>query len=474
VRVAETLELTGRIIGGYKLEQLLGGGAMGQVYASTHRETGQRAAVKIIPSGHLPARALVERFSNDHKLLKTIVHPGLLNIFDAGKIAGVGFYLATELLEGKPLPTLIAAAPKGFAISQALHLAEGICSALTAAHDVGILHRNVRPSNVFVVKAGKRLQVKLLDFGVPGLAPLAGAHDYRAPEQIPQAPINEGADIYSTGLILFELLTGQKVSHADDPPPPPSRFRPELSAAIDGLVLEVLARFPESRPGSAKLLRDQCAQLRNDLPSVSGEVPWAARPADDEPKTEIPSVMLKGVPPSVLDETPTEIPPELLMTPPPSRKLAETTPGRPAMIAEGRPPLADPVTAVSRGDPHRNPALVDDEADVPTALKRGAPKEPVAPLAEEDPSTELRVPSPLAARQPSELPKRIAAGVLGLAALLAAVWFWRQPIKHYSAEEEPMPAQQQKSKGPAFDPGAPMTDDELAAPPSKPEKPKRR
>ncbi|MFT3843022.1 MAG: serine/threonine-protein kinase [Myxococcaceae bacterium] len=282
-------ELTGKTIGGYRLERLIGEGAMGPVYDGVHRETGHQAAVKVIPSRHLASKSLLERFVNDQKALGKIHDPGIVAIADAGKVGDLGVYLVMEHLDGNPLSELLLAAQGGMLVQRALRITEGICAALEGAHEAGVLHRNLKPSNIFVVTQGKRVFVKLIDFGVNALGPAAGQHDYRAPEQVQSFPINEGADLWSVGAMLFEMLTDKKVSHGTDPIPAPSSLREGISPALDGLVLELLARFPEARPGSAKRIREACAQLRGDLPSESGMLPVVTAPpvADAEPALEI-------------------------------------------------------------------------------------------------------------------------------------------------------------------------------------------
>jgi serine/threonine protein kinase len=512
------VDLTGKIIGGYRLERVIGSGALGTVYECAHRDTGQQAALKVLPAALFPGRSFVERFSQELKLLARLRNPGIVKVFDAGRIREGGLYVVMERLEGKTLSQLLAAAPGGLMVAEAFRLAEGICAVLEAAHGVGVIHRNLRPSNIFLVKSGKRLQPKLLDFGVNAAEPAPGQHDYRAPEQLRPLPINEGADLFCLGLTLYEMLTGKRVSHEDDPPPPPSTHRRELTQAIDELVLELLAKFPESRPPSARRVRDALAALRADLPHATGEHSFPPRPsrpppAEEDPKTEIPAELLRGgrsVPRA-------EVPPPLKPVPPrsnPGRPSVPSRPSRPAApelgfdeVTQAAPrevPRVSPPLQVrpsgARPAPPQSTVQVSPEAlaeaEVPaTRVLQKPPLEPPRPrtstgevrgqvplgdgpiegtMSREMRRRKFQPPADAEAIERQRSRKRLAAWVLGSVAMAGIVWLETRPIPHYGPRD-PATVKQggtttqvtRPASPDEFDPSAPVAPDEFD--PSKPD-----
>ena len=251
--------------GKYRLERLLGEGGMAKVYRAVSENTGQRVALKILtPPGHLDAakrNEMVARFQREALAASALSHPHIAQVYEVGKV-GEQHYIAMELLEGHTLRKEIdlgGAMPP----QRALHLLEQIGSALQAVHELGIVHRDVKPQNVMLLPDGK---AKLMDFGVARLqsegfltstGEVIGSPDYMSPEQARGEPADARADVFSLGAVLYEMLTGRKcftgstvaevvgqILHQEPAPLPASlrQFAPVLRRA--------LAKAPGARYGS--------------------------------------------------------------------------------------------------------------------------------------------------------------------------------------------------------------------------------
>lgn len=274
------------IIGGrWKLERTLGAGAMGEVWAAQHVVTGQPAAVKILHShvGHDPRS--VQRFTREVQAAATIDHPGVAAVYDGGRDANGALYIAMELLEGESLGDWLRRSPS---LTQVLRVFARLLDALSASHAVGIIHRDIKPDNIFVLDGpATDRPVKLLDFGIAryeegkqgatqtGLT--VGTPFYMSPEQaMDPRTCGPQADIWSLGIILYEVLAGHppfsgetstavclaaiQQPHGDlhtIAPTAPKR----LLAAID----RCLEKQPKDRFPSAKALRDEIVLVLAEL-----------------------------------------------------------------------------------------------------------------------------------------------------------------------------------------------------------------
>jgi serine/threonine protein kinase len=278
---------TGALLDGrYELRRTLGQGAEGTVYEAVHRFTGQRHAVKVadkpIPDGVEWKRV---RLLREARALGQVRHPNIVAITDAGVFDGFPF-VAMELLEGRSLEGLLATRTR-FSVADAVGAVLQVCEALAAAHAVGVLHRDVKPGNVIVVRDGDGETIKLVDFGTskatsPGAdrvtAPgaLVGTPSYMAPEQLLAHEVDEGVDIYAVGAMLFECLTGVVPYEGSYPnvlmavctaePPPSVRLvRPQVDATLEGVIGRALAKKRADRFATigdlAAALRKACSQF---------------------------------------------------------------------------------------------------------------------------------------------------------------------------------------------------------------------
>lgn len=289
--------LVGQHLGEYVVRRHIGSGGMGIVYEGEHLTIGSKAAIKLLreePSQGAQARGLLA----EARAASAIRHHGIIDILGFGQQPGVGQYLVMEYLEGSPLSELLQAhAP--LPLAEVVALLCEVLDALSAAHAVGVIHRDLKPSNIFVARQSNGTEsIKVLDFGLAkrsttpqGTAPqthpdiVVGTPQYMAPEQALGLEVGPQTDLYAVGVIAFELLTGQRpfsgrspmeivAHHLRTPPPAPSLFV-ELPPGADALVLQLLAKEPRQRPGSAS---DVAHNLRALLqPREDSLLSWGAR-----------------------------------------------------------------------------------------------------------------------------------------------------------------------------------------------------
>lgn len=261
----------GDVAGEYIIEQKIGWGGCSTVYSARHHSTGQRVAVKVMHPGLAESPKQVQRFVQEARAVRLIKHATIVEVFDIGRLSDGRPYIVMELLEGVNLASLIQTRGR-FSPPEALAILEPIVEALAMAHDIGIVHRDIKASNIVIVEDGDNRQVKLLDFGIAKLVNMQsgsmqttighvlGTPHSMAPEQIKGLPIDGRTDVYALGALLFRLLTGKHPfegtdamtltrMHVHTPPPPPSQSAP-VSPAIDAVVKRALEKEPNNRYAS--------------------------------------------------------------------------------------------------------------------------------------------------------------------------------------------------------------------------------
>ena len=287
--------LPGSEVAGFRLEELLGRGGMGAVYRATDVRLGRSVALKLLVPELAESDRFRERFLRESQLAASLDHPHIVPIYAAGDAEGQ-LYLAMRYVEGSDLRQLIAReAPLDPA--RALRLVEQVGDALDAAHERGLVHRDVKPGNVLITGRSGREHCYLTDFGLTkqtssisgltGTGELVGTIEYVSPEQIRGEKIDERADVYSLGCVLYECLAGVRPfaresevatlwAHVHEPPAPLRATHPELGNEIDPVMARVLAKAPAERYPS-------CAEFVSAARSALGlEEPHAAprrRPA---------------------------------------------------------------------------------------------------------------------------------------------------------------------------------------------------
>src|SRR5438552_9717089 len=296
--------------GRYKILRKLGAGGMANVYLAEDQELGRRVAIKILNERHANDEQFVERFRREAKNAAGLSHPNIVSIFDRGQAEGT-YYIAMEYLDGRSLKELITArGPAPIPVS--VDYARQILAALRVAHRQNLVHRDIKPHNVLVDGEGR---VKVTDFGIARAGPsqmteegsIIGTAQYLSPEQAQGAPVTPSSDLYSLGIVLYELLTGQvpfagetpvelAMKHLSKVPEPPSHIRPEVPRDLDFVVMRALAKGPAERYQSADEMDADLARVaRGD--AVSPETEEAATAIIARPITASTVVKPPGAPP---------------------------------------------------------------------------------------------------------------------------------------------------------------------------------
>ncbi|MDQ3065610.1 MAG: Stk1 family PASTA domain-containing Ser/Thr kinase [Actinomycetota bacterium] len=276
--------------GRYQIVRKLGSGGMANVYLAEDQELGRRVAIKILDDRHARDDQFIERFRREAQNAAGLSHPNIVSVYDRGEAEGT-YYIAMEYVEGRTLKELIIArgpSPLGIGIDYTRQ----ILSALRFAHRNGIVHRDIKPHNVIVDEDGR---VKVMDFGIAraGAASqmteagsIIGTAQYLSPEQARGAPVDQTSDLYSTGIVLYELLTGAvpfngetpveiAMKHLSQAPAPPSARRPEVPRDLDFVVLRALAKDSADRYHSAEEMDSDLERIARGI-GVSAETAEAA------------------------------------------------------------------------------------------------------------------------------------------------------------------------------------------------------
>jgi eukaryotic-like serine/threonine-protein kinase len=263
--------------GRYRVVRKLGAGGMADVYLAEDEELGRRVAIKILNDRHANDEQFVERFRREAKNAAGLSHPNIVSIYDRGEAEGT-YYIAMEYLDGRSLKEmLIARGP--MPIADAIHFARQILHALRFAHRKGVVHRDIKPHNV-MVDGDARL--KVTDFGIARAGAsqmteagaIVGTAQYLSPEQARGAAVDQRSDLYSIGVVLYEMLTGQvpftgdtpveiAMKHLSDTPRPPSAVRPEIPPDLDMIVLRALAKNPDDRFQTADEMDAELARVED-------------------------------------------------------------------------------------------------------------------------------------------------------------------------------------------------------------------
>jgi len=302
--------MIGAKLGNYRILEKIGAGGQGTVYKATDTKLGRSVVIKVLPPELTVKEANLKRFEREARLASALDHPNICTIFDLNEVGGVHF-IAMQFVEGKNVRDLVNGRPLD--LRSALSITIQVADALAAAHERGIIHRDIKAGNVMVTPSG---QVKILDFGLAKLMDsehLGGIHHtdltevgipygtatYAAPEQARGERVDARADIFSTGVLLYELLTGTwpfqgktsiDVRHAvlhEEPLPldqtRPGQTPPQLQAILD----RALAKDPKNRYQKA-------AALRNDLRTVLREIETGTLQSFAEPMTPVTPRHLSG------------------------------------------------------------------------------------------------------------------------------------------------------------------------------------
>ena len=268
--------------GRYRIVRKLGSGGMANVYLAEDQELGRRVAIKILDDRHAADDQFIERFRREAKNAAGLSHPNIVSIYDRGEAEGT-YYIAMEFLDGRSLKELIVSRGPT-PIRLAIEYTRQILAAIGFAHRHGIVHRDIKPHNVVVDADGR---VKVTDFGIARsgasqmteVGSIIGTAQYLSPEQARGAAVDQRSDLYSVGVVIYEMLTGTvpftgetpleiAMKHLSEVPVPPSELRPEVPHDLDLIVLRALAKDPEDRYASAEEMDAELARVAGGL-SVS-------------------------------------------------------------------------------------------------------------------------------------------------------------------------------------------------------------
>jgi molecular chaperone DnaK len=278
----------GESIGNYKLVDLLGQGGMGRVYLAEHAVLGRRVALKMLRRRFSENPQAVERFQSEARAVNQIRHENIIQVTDFLTAEGFTCYIM-ELLEGRSVAELLSSVgvPR---IDRALRIGLQVADAMVAVHDAAIIHRDLKPENIFLTeKEGRDNFVKLLDFGVAklvdsegrsvhetGIGDAIGTPEYMSPEQLVGGQVDHRSDIYSLGVVLYELVTGVKPFNIDDsvgeavfqqlmqPPVPPTQRESlphSIPPELETLILQCLEKQADGRPRSMREVRGRLEAL---------------------------------------------------------------------------------------------------------------------------------------------------------------------------------------------------------------------
>ncbi len=258
----------GQQLGKYEIKQIIGRGGMAEVYRALNPDLKQYVAIKVLHPQALDSESAIQQFRQEAQAVAGLRHPNIVRVFDFHASKNV-FFMVMELIDGPSLHRLLATYPQGMPRPMALHIFTQLADAVAYAHEQGVIHRDIKPGNVLMLNNTHPI---LTDFGLarmtstarPSAAGIvAGTPAYMSPESVTQSDVGRESDIYSLGVILYEMITGRVPFLGDSvtdilsqqlqtPPPPPSKLVSNLEPQIEAAILRALEKDPANRYHSAR------------------------------------------------------------------------------------------------------------------------------------------------------------------------------------------------------------------------------
>jgi len=328
-------------IGRYNITGELGKGAMGVVYKATDPNIGRSVALKTtrVDAHGLETEDLLRRFRNEARMAGTLNHPNIVTIYDAGEQEGV-FYIAMEYIEGETLHGLLSQ-HRSLPVEQVIDIVRQVCAGLDYAHAHGVIHRDVKPANVMLAAGGT---VKVMDFGIAkaggtmtATGQVLGSPNYMSPEQVKGKPIDGRSDLFSVGVLLYEMLTGEKpfdgqnvttiiYKIVSEDPIPPRELDVTIHPGLSAVVTKALAKVPDERYQTGAALAADLANYKSFGTEVGAN--------QSASTTAFPAVGDRTVV--------TAVPPSMRLPEPATPPAAAPAPSRPsATVRVGSPPATN-------------------------------------------------------------------------------------------------------------------------------------
>jgi len=274
--------------GRYEIIEEIGQGGMGKIYRVEDTKIKEEVALKLIRPEIAADQRTIERFSNELKFARKIAHKNVCRMYDLGEEKGT-HYITMEYVAGENLKQMIRMMGKLSPV-QAVSIARQICEGLAEAHRLGVIHRDLKPSNIMI---GRQGTAYIMDFGIArslqtrgktGVEAMVGTPDYIPPEQADGREVDQRSDLYSLGIILFEMTTGQlpfkgdtplsvAVKHKNEVPPDPSKLNPHIPEELGLLILKCMEKDKEKRFQNVEELRLELEKIEKRLSSVEKETP---------------------------------------------------------------------------------------------------------------------------------------------------------------------------------------------------------
>lgn len=406
------------VLGRYQIRRRLGVGGFGTVYLAHQAPVDRPVALKVLAADASADPEMRQRFLNEARAISRLASPYTVRLIDFGTLDDARLFMVTEFIDGE---TLDHALRRGLRLGQVVRIADQICQSLHEAHAQGIIHRDLKPQNVMLQRVADDRIVKVLDFGIAKLseagtvtAPSAimGTPQYMSPEQGIGVPVDARSDLYSLGVVLYEMIAGRPpfeggsvasllYRHAHEPPRPLTEVAPGFAPpSLEAVVMRLLAKAPEERIPNARALQAALAEWAGPAageawPTVTAEGEPRS-PAQVEPITTDAEIQTPVVPPS---RRPRWVPAALLLAaaaagvalaltlaPTPDARRAAPAPetaARPQVVALPRTPEVPVVPtappAPSRAEPSAPAAAVESaRASAPASA---APRRPATPRA---------------------------------------------------------------------------------------------
>lgn len=286
--------LLSRQLDEYQIEALLGRGGMARVYRAFDTRLRRRVAIKVIDTPYRGDTGYVTRFEREAQVIAQLSHPQVVQLYRYGEADGF-LYMVMQYIDGADLHSILHSYRQDGEFMQPdeiLPVVRDICEALDYVHDHGVVHRDIKPSNIMLTRQGRAV---LTDFGlalmtdVGTLGHVFGSPQYIAPEQaVSSANASPASDLYSLGVILYEIFTGRLPFQADDavelamqhistPPPSPRQIRPEISPEVEGVILRLLAKDPQERYRSGAAVVRSLEQALGGKPGATEPLPTIGR-----------------------------------------------------------------------------------------------------------------------------------------------------------------------------------------------------